>query len=138
MQNNPSDIPKMLSIFYQDNYKLVGGIRKNRKDNFFKIFSSYAANFIRRLILKDDCNDTGCSLKIFDREIFLMFPFFDGIHRFLPALFKGFGYKTVFIEVNHRKRHKGISKYGTISRLLWGIRDIYKVLKILKNKDKYD
>jgi dolichol-phosphate mannosyltransferase len=137
MQNNPNDIPKMLSIYYQNKYMLVGGIRNARKDSILKIFSSFIANFIRKRILNDDCNDTGCSLKIFDKNIFLLFPFFDGIHRFLPALFKGFGYKTFFVNVDHRKRYKGVSKYGTMSRLVWGIRDIYKVLKIIKNKDKY-
>ena len=81
------------------------------------------------IILKDNCKDTGCSLKVFDKKIFLSFPYFDGIHRFLPALFKGYGYKTKFINVNHRKRKYGVSKYGTINRLFKGIRDIIKVKK---------
>ncbi len=134
LQNNPSDIPKMLTLYYETDFKLVGGIRKKRKDNFIKIISSYLANLIRKTILNDECNDTGCSLKIFDRDIFLNFPFFDGMHRFLPALYKGFGFKIFFIDVDHRKRYKGNSKYGTVTRLFWGIRDMYKVLKIIKNK----
>ena len=133
MQNNPNDIPSLINLYNSDSFKLVGGIRKKRKDNLTKIISSYLANQIRSFILKDDCKDTGCSLKIFDKDIFLKFPYFDGLHRFLPALFKGYGYKTSFIEVDHRKRYKGISKYGTLSRLIWGVRDIFKVLNIIRN-----
>ena len=70
---------------------------KNRKDSFIKIISSKIANSLRRCILRDDCTDTGCSLKVFDKEIFMQFPFFNGMHRFLPALFKGYGRKTFFI-----------------------------------------
>ena len=113
--------------------QLVGGIRINRQDNTIKIISSKIANYIRKMILKDNCKDTGCSLKVFNKKIFLTFPYFDGIHRFLPALFIGFGYKTFFIDVNHRKRKYGVSKYGTINRLFKGIRDLYKVKKIIKN-----
>jgi len=132
-QNDPADIPKLYNYYIQNNdVKLVGGIRKNRKDSLIKIISSKIANYIRSRILKDGCKDTGCSLKIFNKKIFLSFPFFNGVHRFLPALFRGFGYKTAFIEVNHRKRVYGSSKYGTMNRLFVGIRDIAKVKKILK------
>ncbi len=135
-QNDPSDIPNLLKFFLKhDEVKLVGGIRSNRKDNIIKITSSKIANFVRSRILKDGCKDTGCSLKIFDKEIFLSFPFFDGIHRFLPALFKGYGYKTNFLNVNHRKRKHGKSKYGTINRLINGIKDMNKVRRILKHKN---
>ena len=99
---------------------------------FIKIISSRIANYIRKIVLKDNCNDTGCSLKIFDKNIFLKFPFFDGIHRFLPALFSGYGKKTFFINVDHRPRLHGYSKYGTYGRLFRGIRDLFKVAKIIK------
>ena len=133
-QNNPSDIPRLLKEYIEGKYFLVGGLRLKRKDSNIKKLSSKIANKIRNIILKDDCADTGCSLKVFSRSIFLTFPFFDGIHRFLPALFKGFGNKTKFVSVNHRKRKYGKSNYGTISRLIKGIRDIIKVKKILKAK----
>ena len=134
-QNVPSNIPSLIKEFNDNNdVYLVGGIRNNRKDNFIKIMTSKLANSIRSFILKDNCSDTGCSLKIFDKKIFLTFPFFNGIHRFLPALFLGYGYKTKFINVDHRKRNFGYSKYGTFNRLFVGIRDIIKVRKILKNK----
>ena len=134
-QNVPSNIPSLIKEFNDNNdVYLVGGIRNNRKDNFIKIMTSKLANSIRSFVLKDNCSDTGCSLKIFDKKIFLTFPFFNGIHRFLPALFLGYGYKTKFINVDHRKRNFGYSKYGTFNRLFVGIRDIIKVKKILKNK----
>ena len=136
-QNNPKDIPILLNKYFSDKQlSLVGGIRVKRKDSFIKILSSRIANRVRSFILKDNCSDTGCSLKVFDKKIFLTFPFFTGMHRFLPALFSGFGYKTFFLEVDHRKRKKGFSKYGTFDRLYKGIIDIRKVINILKeNKD---
>ncbi len=133
-QNDPADIKLLIDHYFNDaNLKLLGGIRINRKDNYIKIISSRIANNFRKFVLNDNCNDTGCSLKIFDKECFLLFPFFNGIHRFLPALFKGYGYKTHFIDVNHKKRLFGKSKYGTLKRLIAGIIDIIRVLIILKN-----
>ena len=87
---------------------------------------------MRNLIFKDQCSDTGCSLKVFNKEVFLKFPFFDGIHRFIPALFRGIDKKAIYIDVDHRKRKYGHSKYGTINRALKGINDIFKVIKIIK------
>ena len=84
----------------------------------------------------DNCSDTGCGLKVFTRDFFLKLPYFNGMHRFLPALFLGLNSKTLFINVNHRQRLKGKSKYGTINRLFFGIIDIFKVIKIIKNLKK--
>ena len=135
-QNDPNDIEKLLNIYTANQYGLVGGIRKKRKDNYIKIFSSKIANKIRSFILNDNCEDTGCSLKIFNKEIFLKFPYFDGMHRFLPALYKGFESNTFFIEVNHRVRFSGISKYDTIGRLFKGIKDLVKVYFLLRKLNK--
>ena len=136
LQNDPQDLINMIDIYFKDkNLKLLGGIRKNRKDTFIKKISSYIANNIRMFILNDNCRDTGCGLKIFDRNIFLKFPFFDGIHRFLPALFNGFGHKTMFIDVNHRSRYRGYSKYGIRNRLFVGIKHMLKVRKIIRNSN---
>ena len=133
-QNDPFDIPKLLNLYFSEkNFELVGGIRIKRQDSIVKIITSKIANKVRAFILKDNCVDTGCSLKVFNKKIFLSFPYFNGIHRFLPALFNGYGYNTFFIEVNHRKRKFGNSKYGTTNRLFRGIRDIIKVKKIIKN-----
>lgn len=131
-QNDPKDIPVLIDIYINKDFDLVGGIRKKRKDSFIKIYSSIVANSVRSFILRDNCQDTGCALKIFKKNIVLNFPFFNGIHRFLPALFKGYGYNTFFIDVNHRNRNYGTSKYDTFFRLIYGIRDLIKVLKIIR------
>ena len=131
-QNIPKDILKLCEIYFgSSEVKLVSGIRVKRKDKFIKLISSKLANMIRNFILKDKCKDTGCSLKIFDKEIFLSFPFFDGIHRFIPAFFVRNNYKVLYVNVGHRPRLKGISKYGTKDRLTKGIIDLIKVRKIL-------
>ena len=128
------------SSTYSDKYfnkpdlKMVAGIRKKRKDNIIKIITSKIANYVRNLVLKDNCRDTGCSLKIFDKNIFLSFPYFNGIHRFLPSLFVGYGYETAYAEVDHRPRIKGYSKYGTFDRLTNGLINLIRVKKILMNK----
>ncbi len=135
-QNDPADIPTLLDIYLSMNeVELVGGLRTKRQDSIIKKLSSSIANNIRSKIFNDNCKDTGCSLKIFNKQIFLSFPYFDGIHRFLPALFSGYGFKTTFVKVNHRKRKYGVSKYGTINRLFKGISDIIRVKKILKEKN---
>ena len=135
-QNDPSDIERLIKSYKSDqNFKLVSGLRKKRKDTKIKKLSSLIANKIRKRILKDKCDDTGCALKIFDKQIFLSFDYFDGIHRFLPALFNGFGYNTNFIEVNHRIRKFGNSKYGIMNRLFKGIYDMIRVYYII-NKNK--
>ncbi len=132
-QNNPKDIPKLLELYKSKNKDcLVSGIRINRKDSLLKIVSSKIANYVRGKIFKDGCKDTGCSLKVFDKKIFLNFPFFNGIHRFLPSLFVGYNYDVYYLLVDHRKREKGKSNYGTFDRLYRGIVDIYKVRKIIK------
>ena len=136
-QNNPSDIPRLLDSYISNtNISLVGGIRSKRKDSFVKIFSSKIANNIRSKILNDGCVDTGCSLKVFNKQKFLKFPYFNGMHRFLPALFSGYGHKTIFINVDHRARVNGYSKYGTIDRLYRGIIDIIRVRRIVKKHNQ--
>ena len=131
-QNNPCDIFRLVKLFFENNCDLVSGIRLRRRDNLIKIISSRIANFVRSKYLNDECKDTGCALKVFKKNIFLSFPFFDGIHRFLPALFKGYGYYVEFLEVDHRRRVAGVSKYGTINRLFKGLKDMYYVKKIIK------
>ncbi len=131
-QNNPSDIKNLLEKYVKSDYSLVAGIRVKRKDSFLKKFSSKIANKIRMFILNDNCIDTGCSLKIFDKKIFLKFPKFKGLHRFMPALFIGYGTKISFVEVDHRYRKAGKSKYGTFDRLIYGIIDLIRVIYIIK------
>ena len=132
-QNPPKYINKLIDIYFEkEKFALVAGIRLKRHDSIIKIISSRLSNFIRNLILKDQCVDTGCSLKVFNKEVFLNFPFFDGIHRFLPALFIGKNQKVKYVPVGHRKRIYGKSNYGTMDRLFRGIRDIQRVRKIIK------
>ena len=137
LQNDPKDIIKLLNIYFNSKYELIGGIRIKRNDSVVKILSSKIANYVRSSILKDKCSDTGCSLKVFNKRIFTNLPYFDGIHRFLPALFSGFGYATYFVEVNHRKRIAGESKYGVSNRLFRGIKDMLYVKKIIKQNKLY-
>lgn len=133
LQNDPKDIEKLITIFKSNNYGLVGGIRANRKDNLIKKISSILANKVRAWILKDGCKDTGCSLKVFKKNIFLKMPFFDGIHRFLPALFKAYNEELFFCNVSHRERIYGKSNYGITNRLFKGIKDIIRVKKIIRS-----
>ena len=135
-QNDPNDIEKLVIQFnLNSDLKLVAGIREKRKDKIIKIISSRIANYVRDLFLNDGCPDTGCGLKVFDKNIFLSFDFFNGIHRFLPALYLGFGHNVKYIKVNHRNREFGKSKYGTIMRLVDGIKHIFLVKKMIsKNK----
>tara|TARA_B100000963_G_C22511252_1_gene618468 strand:- start:302 stop:997 length:696 start_codon:yes stop_codon:yes gene_type:complete len=136
-QNNPKDIPKLYEIYKKNsNVDLVSGIRLNRKDNLIKKISSKIANYIRNFIFNDKCTDTGCSLKVFNKNIFITFPYFDGIHRFIPSLFAGIKRKIIYVNVDHRSRIFGVSKYGTIGRLFKGIRDMIKVYRIIKNLNK--
>ena len=123
-QNDPKDIFKIANKYFSSNYDLVGGIRLKRKDTYIKRVSSKLANSIRSFILKDNCKDTGCGLKIMNKNSFLNIKYFDGYHRFFPALFLKHGYKTAFTTVNHRYRKNGDSKYGTLDRFFKGSIDL--------------
>ncbi len=136
LQNDPKDISKLLKIYEETDYDLVSGIRNIRKDNIIKKMSSYIANKIRSFYLRDGCIDTGCSLKIFKKTIFLNFPYFDGIHRFIPALFNGYGCSVTYVNVNHRYRIHGNSKYGISNRLFNNIKNMFLVKKIISKKQK--
>lgn len=130
-QNDPADIPLLFDKLADANTVVLGN-RKKRDDNAIRKVSSRIGNGIRQRILKDECPDTGCSLKLFPREAFLMLPHFNHLHRFLPALFKRAGYKLVNVSVNHRPRWHGVSKYGVMNRLFVGIHDLIGVRWLLK------
>lgn len=126
-QNNPADIPKLLSAL-AEGVELVGGNRRqSRRDTWIKRVSSVIANTVRSNMLKDDTPDTGCGLKLFSRAAFLDLPYFDHMHRFLPALIKRRGGKVVSVHVSHRNREHGKSNYGTLDRLMVGIVDLFGV-----------
>jgi len=127
-QNDPADIPKMLAQLARGNPLVcVCGYRRKRRDTWLKRFSSRIANGVRGTLLQDDTPDTGCGLKVFSREAFLALPYFDHMHRFLPALFLRGGGAIVSVEVEHRERTRGVSKYGLFNRLWVGIIDIFGV-----------
>jgi len=126
-QNDPADILKLLAAL-TTGIDLVGGNRRaSRRDTWIKRMSSVIANGVRSRMLKDDTPDTGCGLKLFKREAFLDLPYFDHMHRFLPALIKRQGGKIISVPVSHRNREHGKSNYGTIDRLLVGIVDLFGV-----------
>lgn len=131
-QNDPANIPGMLialkSLGTTGKGGMVAGHRRKRKDTGWRKLSSRIANGIRAALLQDETPDTGCGLKVFDRVLFLEMPYFDHMHRFLPALAQRAGGRVVSVEVNHRPRTMGQSKYGTWHRLWVGIWDILGVM----------
>ncbi len=131
-QNDPADIPRLLQTLRElhvENPKaMVVGYRKRRKDTGWRKFSSRVANAVRGSLLGDQTPDTGCGLKVFARDLFLELPYFDHMHRFLPALTQRAGGKVVSMEVNHRPRLMGFSKYGTWHRLWVGVIDLFGVM----------
>ena len=132
-QNDPRDILKLLKIFETDKeFMMVIGNRVKRIDNFARRLASRTAFKIRKFILKDETPDTGCAIKVFKKEDFLKLPFFNHIHRFLPFLFNSFKGKVISIQVNHRARINGYSKYSNFQRFLVGISDIFGVIWLRK------
>jgi dolichol-phosphate mannosyltransferase len=130
-QNDPADIPALWHIV-QDSPAvpplLIAGHRAHRQDSWSKRRASRLANAVRRRLLHDDTPDTGCGLKLFRRTLFLDLPYFDHMHRFLPALVLREGGIVRSVPVNHRPRRRGVSKYGVFDRLLVGITDLLGVL----------
>jgi dolichol-phosphate mannosyltransferase len=125
-QNDPADIPKLLARREDSatDVKLFAGWRVNRKDTGSKRWASKLANAIRSRMLRDSTPDTGCGIKLFEREAFLDLPYFDHMHRYLPALMQRAGWKTISVPVNHRHRASGVSKYNNLNRALVGLRDL--------------
>ena len=134
-QNDPADIPKLLERHESlsgSEFLMITGHRVDRKDTWAKRKASRAANAIRSILLKDNNPDTGCSLKLYDRALFLRLPYFDHMHRFLPALVKRENFRVEVVPVNHRHRAYGQSKYANIDRLLVGIPDLIGMMWLIK------
>jgi dolichol-phosphate mannosyltransferase len=133
-QNDPADIPALwriaqeLSGDHPEARLLIVGHRGRRQDSWSKRRASAVANAVRRWLLRDDTPDTGCGLKLFPRALFLDLPYFDHMHRFLPALVLREGGIVRSVPVNHRPRRRGVSKYGVLDRLGVGIVDLFGVL----------
>ncbi len=135
-QNDPADIPALYKQFTRvdapENLGLVGGRRAKRQDSWAKKIGSKFGNGVRKKLLNDKADDTGCGLKVFSREAFLRLPYFDHIHRYIPALMLREGYATEFCDVNHRHREFGDSKYTNFGRLIVSIADLRGVMWLNK------
>ena len=133
-QNDPADLPKLLAArdAGAPGVKLYAGWRVNRQDTGSKKWASKWANGIRSRLLRDATPDTGCGTKLFERAAFLDLPYFDHMHRYLPALMQRAGWQTVSVPVNHRPRGAGASKYTNLGRALVGVRDLMGVAWLIK------
>lgn len=134
-QNNPAFLPDLIAAVEKGaNVGLAAGQRVGRKDTGFKKLQSRVANKIRNAILQDGTRDTGCGLKAFRREVFLTMPYFDGLHRFLPALVRREGFDIAYVDVIDRPRRSGVSNYGFFDRLWIGIMDLAGVWWLIRRK----
>ncbi len=131
-QNDPADVPGLIEIMVRgdapENLALVGGRRAKRKDTWAKRAASRFGNGVRKWLLKDEADDTGCGLKVFKRKAFLRLPYFDHIHRYIPALMLREGYAIEFSDISHRNRQFGVSKYTNFGRLIVSIADLRGVM----------
>ena len=137
-QNPPDQIPKllqpMLAADRDPSLALVAGQRVGRKDTWSKRFASRFANGLRSWFLQDGTRDTGCGLKAFRRDAFLALPFFNHMHRFLPALFKRDGWTIALVDVTHRPRVAGRSNYNNFNRAVVGIYDLFGVAWLIRRR----
>jgi dolichol-phosphate mannosyltransferase len=137
-QNDPSFIPALLNALNEGgaHMGLVAGQRVGRRSGAFKSVQSRIANGVRAAILRDGTRDTGCGLKAFRRDAFLALPYFDGLHRFLPALFRRDGYTIGYVDVIDRPRRSGTSNYGMWDRLWVGILDLIGVRWLIRRRKR--
>jgi len=135
-QNDPAFIPALIAALEKGapRIALVAGQRLGRKDTGFKKFQSRVANGVRAAVLRDGTRDTGCGLKAFRREVFLALPYFDALHRFLPALVRREGYEIGYVDVVDRPRRAGVSNYGMWDRLWVGILDLAGVWWLIRRR----
>ena len=138
-QNPPAELPKLFGPLLADTtgrLGLVAGQRVRRQDTLSKRLASRFANALRAAILRDGTRDTGCGLKGFRRDAFLAFPYFDHMHRYLPALARRDGWEVVLVDVAHKERETGRSKYNNFQRALVGISDLIGVAWLIRRRKK--
>ena len=137
-QNDPADIPKLIAKRdgSPESIKLFAGWRIERKDTGSKRLASRLANAIRSRLLRDETPDTGCGIKLFERAAFLDLPYFDHMHRYLPALMQRAGWKVESVPVNHRARGTGVSKYNNFNRAMVGISDLRGVAWLIRRSKR--
>ncbi len=140
LQNDAQDIPEMIKAFEAaggiGKVGTVAGQRRRRRDTLLKRFSSRTANRVRRALLKDRTRDTGCGLKLIPRHLFIELPYFEGMHRYIPALIARTGQSIELVTVNDRPRVAGASKYGFWDRLWVGIGDMLMVWWMIRRYRK--
>jgi len=137
-QNDPADLPDLYRQLTRADaphgLKMVMGRRASRKDSAWKKFGSRFANNIRQRMLRDDCDDSGCGIKVMNREAFLKLPYFDHMHRYMPALMKADGHEVEFRNVNHRPRGEGKSNYTNFGRLRDALSDLRGVMWLIRRR----
>lgn len=137
-QNVPADLPDLYRALTRadapEGLAMVMGRRASRKDTAWKRFGSRFGNGIRKRMLKDDCDDSGCGIKAVRREAFLLLPYFDHMHRYMPALMNAEGFKVEFRDVDHRPRGTGASKYTNLGRLWAALSDLRGVMWLIKRR----
>ena len=135
-QNDPAYIPALVAPLGpgDDDIGLVAGQRLGRKDTGFKRWQSRTANAVRSRVLKDGTRDTGCGLKAIRRDVYLALPYFDALHRFMPALVKREGHGIAYVDVVDRPRLTGQSNYGFLDRLWVGVLDLYGVWWLIRRR----
>ena len=137
-QNDPSDLPAMIKAYFKSNSKLtlVAGIRYKRKDTLSKKIASIFARYVRRILFSDTHPDSGCGIRVFSKELYSSLPFFNHMHRFFTILALRYNADVIGVNVNHRERVKGKSKYSNLGRAMVGIIDVFGVLWVLKRTPK--
>lgn len=138
LQNPPEEIPRLLWILRSGETDMASGIREKRGDSWFKKFISQIANTIRRSVLRDTILDTGCSLRVFRREVLKAYYPYRGMHRFFAPVAEALGYKIKQVPVRHDRRRLGKSKYGLWNRLLGPLWDLLAVRWLLTHKIRYE
>ncbi len=137
-QNDPADLPDLYRALTRadaaTDLEMVMGRRASRKDSAWKRLGSRLANSVRRRMLRDDCDDSGCGIKAMSREAYLSLPYFDHMHRYMPALMRAEGYATEFLDVNHRPRGSGRSKYTNFGRLWAAFSDLRGVTWLIRRR----
>ena len=141
-QNDPADLPELFRRLTRpdapEKLAMVMGRRAKRQDTAWKRFGSRFANNIRQRLLKDGCDDSGCGIKVIRRSVYLELPYFDHMHRYMPALINAEGYKAEFVNVNHRGRIHGVSKYTNFGRLGAAVSDLRGVTWLMKRRRNPD
>lgn len=138
LQNPPEEIPKLIWILRSGETDMVTGIREKRGDTWFKKLISKIANHIRRQVLRDSIQDTGCSLRVFRREVLKAFYPYKGMHRFFAPVAEALGYKIKQVPVRHERRYLGKSKYGLWNRLLGPLWDLMAIRWLLTHNIRYE